>query len=107
MLEALGACKAIVRQSSMTARSTGRLQSRRLRTERVVVSSSSGVRGRVRPVIADVIAEFLHGQQRCWRREMPRGSCLGYIPCQVAMVPVTSDSTERMQCEAGRRNQAR
>ena len=40
----VGACKAISRHSSTVARSTGRSKSRRLRTERVVVSTSSAVR---------------------------------------------------------------
>src|SRR5262245_13270978 len=40
----VGACNAISRASSTTARSTGRSKSRRLRTLRVVVSTSSAVR---------------------------------------------------------------
>ena len=40
----VGACMAMVRHSSTTARSTGRSKSSRLRTERVVVSSSSADR---------------------------------------------------------------
>ena len=40
-----GACTAMAMHSSTTERSTGRVRSSRLRTARVVVSSSSGVRG--------------------------------------------------------------
>ena len=40
----VGACMAISRQRSTTSRSTGRSKSSRLRTERVVVSTSSAVR---------------------------------------------------------------
>ena len=43
MLPPLGACMAISRHSSTTARSTGLSKSRRLRTMRVVVRSLSGV----------------------------------------------------------------
>src|SRR6476620_6522568 len=57
--DAVGACSAISRHSSIRAGSTGRSKSSRLRTERVVVRSSSGVSmvgevsgtaGRVAPV---------------------------------------------------------
>ena len=42
-----GACRAISRHSRTRSRGTGRVKSRRLRTERVVVSNSSGVRASV------------------------------------------------------------
>src|SRR5262249_24437088 len=43
IFDPVGACWAIVRHSSSTVRATGRVKSRRFRTARVVVSSSSGV----------------------------------------------------------------
>ncbi|SKU06165.1 Uncharacterised protein [Mycobacteroides abscessus subsp. abscessus] len=45
-LEPVGACIAMLRHSSTTARSTGLSKSRRLRTERVVVRTSSADRFR-------------------------------------------------------------
>src|SRR5580698_1304229 len=65
-LEAVGACRAMFKHSSMTSRSTGRPKSRRLRTVRVVVSSSSGVSNNVRPVGEDAMADFLPNENlRC------------------------------------------
>ena len=57
--EAVGACSAISRHSSSSAGSTGRSKSRRLRTERVVVRSSSGVSmsGKCRAAVPPVRAE--------------------------------------------------
>src|SRR5215213_2693468 len=45
-LDPVGAWRARARHSSSTSRSTGREKSRRRRTDRVVLSSSSGVRSR-------------------------------------------------------------
>ena len=42
-----GACNATSKHSRMSSSDTGRVRSSRLRTERVVVSSSSGVKGSV------------------------------------------------------------
>src|SRR5712691_7838053 len=72
IFDPVGACWAIVRHSSSTVRSTGRVKSRRFRTARVVVSSSSGVSVRCSD-IQDLLSMWTCSYDGCTGLRAPAG----------------------------------
>src|SRR5436305_12764276 len=72
LLPPLGACSAMSMHSSTTSRLTGREKSRRLRTDRVVVSSLS-VWARSKPA-ADVVIGCLLGGSDLYRDAVEHGA---------------------------------